>query len=165
MHNTNNTWQYQLLRPRWHWWQEQTKMYAGKSQYSGALLIYYIKYYFYYPLALITRPPDGVLLAAALLAARRLRRLAWSPRTLLELCNSTSFRNRSLGVAAARHPDVVCAPFARWRFLGVSYFCHSCTHTLMTLTLTLPETLPGWTWVRVSSFVSIGPAVWPAIWS
>jgi len=33
----------------------------------------------------------------------------------------------------------------------------------MTLTLTLPETLPGWTWVRVSSFVSIGPAVWPAI--
>ena len=33
----------------------------------------------------------------------------------------------------------------------------------MTLTLTLPETLPGWTRVRVSSFVSIGPAVWPAI--
>jgi len=33
----------------------------------------------------------------------------------------------------------------------------------MTLTLTLTETLPGWTWVRVSSLVSIGPAVWPAI--
>jgi len=46
---------------------------------------------------------------------------------------------------------------------GVSYFCHSRTHTWMTLTLTLPETLPGWTWVRVSSLVSISPAVWPAI--
>jgi len=46
---------------------------------------------------------------------------------------------------------------------GVSCFCQSHTHTWMTLTLTLPETLPGWTWVRVSSLVSIGPAVWPAI--
>ena len=33
----------------------------------------------------------------------------------------------------------------------------------MTLTLTLTETLPGWTRVRVSSLVSIGPAVWLAI--
>ena len=55
------------------------------------------------------------------------------------------------------------ASFARCRFAGVSYFCQSRTHTWMTLTLTLPETLPGWTWVRVSSLVSIGPAVWPAI--
>jgi len=46
---------------------------------------------------------------------------------------------------------------------GVSLFCHSRTHTWMTLTLTLTETLPGWTWVRVASLVSIGPAVWPAI--
>ena len=29
--------------------------------------------------------------------------------------------------------------------------------------MTLTETLPGWTWVCVSSLVSIGPAVWPAI--
>ena len=29
----------------------------------------------------------------------------------------------------------------------------------------LLETLPGWTWVRVSSFVLSGPAVLPAIWN
>ena len=32
---------------------------------------------------------------------------------------------------------------------GVSYFCRFRPHTWMTLTMTLPETLPGWTWVRV----------------
>jgi len=30
-----------------------------------------------------------------------------TPRTLLELCNSTAFCIRSLGVAAASRPDVV----------------------------------------------------------
>ena len=58
---------------------------------------------------------------------------------------------------------VTVISFARCRIPGVSYFCHSRRHTWMTLTSTLTETLPGWTWVRVSSFVSIGPAVWPAM--
>ena len=39
--------------------------------------------------------------------------------------------------------DLVRASFARCRFPGVSYFCQSRTHTWMTLTLTLPETIHG----------------------
>jgi len=123
--------------------------------FPGRHIFTYFIVIIYRELALITRPPDGVLLAPLALAARRLRRLA----SLRELQSFVLFGRCRL----RRRPDVVWASFARCCFPGVSYFCQSRTHTWMTLTLTLPETLPGWTWVRVSSLVSIGPAVWPAI--